>query len=184
MQLRDDAKTYGAISIVNHWVLAIGIIGLLISGLVIAELLSGPARAPWVWWHKAFGFVAIFWIIWMEAAHRLQKVRPQPDPNYTAFELTARKISHHFLVIGTLALAISGSFMSVFRGREIDVFGWFAVPPVGEIPWIADSANFVHTWGGYLLIAAVLAHAGAALKHHFVSRDNTLARMLGRRQHA
>ncbi len=182
MQVRDDAQRYGALSIFNHWVLAIGIIGLLASGLVLAELLSGPARGPWVWWHKAFGFAAIFWVVWMEVAHRLQKVRPRPDPTYTPFELKARKTMHHILIAGALVLGISGTMMSLFRGRGIDVFGLFTVPPVGEIAWIGDAANFVHTWGGYVLIAAVLAHAGAALKHHFVSRDGTLVRMLGRQQ--
>ena len=32
-----------------------------------------------------------------------------------------------------------------------------------------------------VLVALVLAHAGAALWHHFVQRDATLARMLPRR---
>jgi cytochrome b561 len=31
---------------------------------------------------------------------------------------------------------------------------------------------------GYLLMLLLLVHAGAALRHHFVSKDDTLRRML------
>ena len=184
MQLRDDAKTYGSLSILNHWTLAAGVIFLLASGLVIAELLTGPVRGQWIWWHKGIGFVAIFWVLWTLVAHRFHQARPAPDPTYTAFELVARKAMHRVLIVGSLVLGVSGVLMSLFRDRGIDVMGLFAIPGQGEVDWIAGPASVVHQWGGYVMLAAVLGHALAALKHHFVSRDTTLVRMFGRRQPA
>jgi cytochrome b561 len=35
-----------------------------------------------------------------------------------------------------------------------------------------------HRWIAYGLGLLVLAHAGAALKHHFIQRDDVLLRML------
>lgn len=52
-----------------------------------------------------------------------------------------------------------------------------AQPPDEQLRAIA---HFIHEWGFWLLIAVVLAHAGAAFYHHLFQRDATLARMLPR----
>ncbi|MFW5834002.1 MAG: cytochrome b [Pseudomonadota bacterium] len=183
MQLRDDARTYGVLSMVNHWVLAFGMIFLLGSGLMIAQILEGDARMPMLWWHKGLGFLAIFWGVWTVVSHVFQPVRPEADPTYKPFERVARRAMHWVLIGGTLVLGISGTMMSLFNGRPIDVMGLFTIPGLSEVPWIAGTSAFVHQWVGYLIVAAVLAHIAAALKHHFVNQDATLARMMGR-QHA
>ncbi len=180
--LRDDARSYGGLSILNHWVLALGVIFLLVSGLVIAEWLTGAVRGQWIWWHKTFGVVATFWVGWMVLAHRLHGERP--EPGCTAFEVRARHAMHRVLIARTLVRAVSGTAMSLFRDRGIDVFGLVTIRGLGEVPWLADVGALVHSWGGYLLLAAVLAHPMAALEHRFVSLDATLARMLGRRPQA
>ena len=40
----------------------------------------------------------------------------------------------------------------------------------------------VHVVLNYTLIAVLLGHVGAALKHHFIDRDEVLTRMLPRRK--
>jgi cytochrome b561 len=42
-----------------------------------------------------------------------------------------------------------------------------------------DLAGAVHKYLAYLLMCSVVLHALAALKHHFIDKDNTLTRMLG-----
>jgi len=39
----------------------------------------------------------------------------------------------------------------------------------------------VHVWLNYLMITTVAVHAAAALKHHFIDRDDILKRMLPQR---
>jgi len=51
---------------------------------------------------------------------------------------------------------------------------------VAPDPQKAAVSHAIHEFGFWLLIAVVLAHAGAALYHHFFQRDATLARMLPR----
>ncbi len=59
------------------------------------------------------------------------------------------------------------------------VFGAFALPD----PWrpgveaIATTAGAVHFWAAILLGALLCLHVAAALGHHFVDRDDVLARM-------
>ena len=62
----------------------------------------------------------------------------------------------------------------------------------GVIPWphlpvfstLADKAHvapvlgLIHAYGAYVLLALLLLHAGAALRHHIVMRDEVLRRMI------
>jgi len=59
-------------------------------------------------------------------------------------------------------------------------FNWFSVPALGELfENQADIAGEVHYYLSLSLIALVFIHAIAALKHHFINKDNTLTKMLG-----
>ena len=59
------------------------------------------------------------------------------------------------------------------------VFGLFTLPnPVGANPALEAVMAWVHGGLAVLLVVLLLLHVGAALKHHFVLRDDVLARML------
>ena len=47
-------------------------------------------------------------------------------------------------------------------------------------PQTVAISHAIHEYGFWLLIAVVLAHAGAAFYHHLFQRDATLSRMLPR----
>jgi cytochrome b561 len=46
---------------------------------------------------------------------------------------------------------------------------------------LADIVVIVHEWAAWTLLALAGAHAAAALWHHHVRRDDTLARMVSLR---
>jgi cytochrome b561 len=74
---------------------------------------------------------------------------------------------------------LSGYLISTADGRAIDVFNLFSVPAlVSGFDNQEDIAGLVHQIIAYSLIALVVLHALAALKHHFIDRDRTLKRML------
>ena len=76
---------------------------------------------------------------------------------------------------------ISGYLISTADGRAISVFGWFEVPAtITSIPKQEDVAGLVHQYLAWGLVIFSGVHALAALKHHFIDRDATLNRMLGR----
>lgn len=76
-------------------------------------------------------------------------------------------------------MIISGYLISTADERPIEVFGWFSVPSFGSfIDNQEDIAGTIHEWLAYVLIALASVHALAALKHHFIDKDNTLKRML------
>jgi cytochrome b561 len=76
---------------------------------------------------------------------------------------------------------LSGYLISTADNRPIEVFGWFSVPAtITSIPEQEDVAGLVHLVVASTLIGLVMLHAAAALKHHFIDRDRSLVRILGR----
>src|SRR5260370_1190626 len=43
---------------------------------------------------------------------------------------------------------------------------------------VEDALKLVHTYGAWALIVLVAVHAGAALHHHFIAKDDVLRRIL------
>ena len=80
-----------------------------------------------------------------------------------------------------LAVIVAGYLISTADGEPISVFGWFSVPAtLSGLPDQADVAGEIHLYLAWALVVFAVLHALAALKHHFVDRDPTLKRMLGR----
>jgi cytochrome b561 len=74
---------------------------------------------------------------------------------------------------------MSGWLMSSAAGFPVPFFGLFYLPDLIDY----NEHHFqvllqVHKLLGYALIPFICVHAGAALRHHFVSRDDTLRKML------
>ena len=80
-----------------------------------------------------------------------------------------------------LAMPIVGYLANSTFGAPTPFFGLFNIPPiVGKNEALSTLLFTVHRWAGWLLIALVLMHIGAALYHHFIRRDDVLKRMLPR----
>ena len=81
-----------------------------------------------------------------------------------------------------LLIGISGYFISTAKGKAIEFFNWFDVPAIlNEIEESrADLIGEAHEIMAFLLAILVILHALAALKHHFVDKDETLRRMINK----
>lgn len=79
-----------------------------------------------------------------------------------------------------VTIFVSGYLISTSDGRGIEVFNWFTVPGAGELfPGQSDIAGEIHFYAAWAVILIAGLHAIAALKHHFIDKDNTLRKMLG-----
>ncbi|MCB1521439.1 MAG: cytochrome b [Hyphomicrobiaceae bacterium] len=178
--MNDRNASLGATTISLHWVLAVAMIGMLAFGLILEDMARGETKSWLIWWHKSLGVailvLAIGRLIW-----RLGEGMPRPLSAMPAWQARVAKATHVVLLLGTLAMPISGMMMTFGSGRAIDVFGLFTVGPFGKMELIDEIGEIVHGLGGKLLIAAIVLHILGALKHQFIDRDGTLARMAGRR---
>ena len=101
------------------------------------------------------------------------KQRPRHDPA-TAFVV---KAGHFALYVGMLLLPITGVLTMLGNGYGLKVFGMQLAEKGPEIAWAA-SVGSLHSPIAWILVFLVIGHAGMALLHHFVKRDDVLRRML------
>ena len=79
-----------------------------------------------------------------------------------------------------IVMPLSGWAMSSAGAspRPLDWFGLFPIPHL-PVPAAAGGASHeTHVVLGWLMAALVVLHVAAALRHHLILRDATLARML------
>ena len=180
MRWRNTQDSYGLVSVILHWLIAVAVTGLFVLGLWMVGLgYYHPwyQRAPDI--HRSVG-VLLFAPMLVHLAWRYWNPRPQ-----TLGSVTERKAAawmHRLMYALMYLLLLSGYLISTADGRGINVFGLFSVPAsISGLHNQADTAGEVHEWLAFTLIALVVLHVLAALKHHLVNRDQTLKRMLSSR---
>lgn len=181
MQLRNDDDRYGFVSVFVHWVMAAAIIGLFVLGLWMTGLSyydpwyrQGPAL------HKSIGILVLAALVF-RAAWRMASPPPPPLATHGAFERRIAILAHLLLYLLLVLVIASGYLISTADGRSVEVFGLFTIPAtITSIPGQEDIAGTVHLALAIVLMVLVALHAAGALKHHFIDRDRTMPRILGR----
>ena len=182
MQLRNSPARYGWVSIVLHWGVALVVFGLFALGLWMVGLDYYSAwrkDAPDL--HKSIG-ITLFAIMLVRIVWRLLSPPPPPLASYSRLTRIGAAFGHAFLYLGLFAVMIAGYLISTADGVGIPVFGLFEIPAVvSGLPDQADTAGVVHLYLAWVLVVFAGLHGVAAFKHHFIDRDATLTRMLGRK---
>lgn len=176
--MKSEVKNYNLVARGVHWISALVIIGLFAVGLWMVDLSyysEWYRTAPH--WHKSIGLLlaglTLFRLFW-------KIVTASPKVEGAAYEIIGAKLAHLGMYAILLALFASGYLISTEDGRGIDVFTWFTVPGLGALfENQADIAGQVHFYAAWSLIIIAAVHAIAALKHHFINKDNTLRKMIG-----
>ncbi|APC17187.1 cytochrome b [Pseudomonas frederiksbergensis] len=182
MQLRNSSSRYGWVSIFLHWGVALAVFGLFALGLWMVGLdyySSWRKEAPDL--HKSIG-LTLFAIMLLRVLWRFISPTPPPLQSYNRMTRLGAKLGHSFLYLSLFAVMIAGYLISTADGVGIPVFGLFEIPAlISGLPDQADIAGAIHLYLAWALVILSGLHALAALKHHFIDRDATLARMLGRK---
>ena len=179
MALKDSGTRFGSLSIWNHWIVAILMIGMLGFGLYLGDMERSPEKGELIQIHKSIGVFILFYGAW-RVLWRLLSRFPDDVADMPAWQTMAAKAVHYALLLGILVMPISGYIMSSAGGHPVGFFGLFELPALAENKELSSMAGEVHEWVGYVLIGIVVVHILAALKHHLMDKDATLARMIGR----
>ncbi len=181
MQWRNSPTRYGFVSVSLHWLVALVVFGLFALGYWMVGLdyySSWYTKAPDI--HKSVGLI-LFAVMVLRVIWRWVSPPPGHLASHGPLTQKATRFGHAFLYLGLFVLMISGYLISTAEGRGIPVFGWFEVPAtLTRIPNQEDIAGLVHEYLAWALVIFAGVHGLAALKHHFIDRDTTLTRMLGR----
>lgn len=180
--LKNSPSHYGIVSVVLHWLVALAVFGLFAAGFWMVDLSyysQWYRTAPH--WHKSTGILLAV-VMLLRLLWRWFSPPPPALATHRSWERKTSAVVQSCLYLGILLLVISGYLISTEDGRPIAVFDWFEVPALGALfNNQADIAGLVHEYVAYSLIALAVLHGLAALKHHYIDKDHTLKRMLGRK---
>jgi cytochrome b561 len=182
MQLRNSPSRYGWVSIVLHWGVALTVFGLFALGLWMVGLgYYDPWRKAGPDLHKSIGLVLFFFML-LRLFWRFISPPPAPTANQGKLTRMAATFGHLFIYVDLFLVMTAGYLISTADGVGIPVFGLFEIPAlISGLPDQAETAGTVHFYLAWVLVIFAVLHGLAALKHHFIDRDATLIRMLGRK---
>lgn len=174
---------YSKVAITLHWLIALMIIGNVIGALIFDPLLDSadPAQraqgATLVGIHKSIGLtvlglslIRLFW--------RLTHGFPRLPEHMARWEIGLARANHVAFYFLMIAVPLAGYIMSSGGPYPISYFGLFEVPklPVGKP--LGGFAHEAHEVLAFTTVGLAVLHVAGALKHHFLDRDDVLARML------
>ncbi len=178
MAIRNNSQTWGSLSIGLHWLSFILILSLAMIGLLMTDLANGPLKIQVYALHKSFGLTVLALTI-IRLVWRLFSITPAITANTPAWQNIIAKLTHGLLYLLLFAMPLSGWLYNSAAGFPLKYFGLFKLPKLsGYDPDLKQLAGDAHGIFFYILAVLMLMHAGAALKHHYLDKDNTLTRML------
>jgi cytochrome b561 len=176
MRIVNNEDHYGIVTIVLHWLMAILIIGLLALGLYMVGLPISYDKLKLYGWHKEYGLLVLALVV-VRLVWRLANTTP--CLLLPRLEKIAARTVHWAFYGFMFAMPVTGWLITSAAGFPASFFGLFVLPnlvaPNDELRILFEQ---IHEWLGYGLIATIVLHTCAALKHHFINKDDILRRML------
>jgi cytochrome b561 len=161
-----------------HWLIALLLFGLLALGFYMQDLPLSPQKLQLYAWHKWAG-VTVFLLVLVRLAWRVTH-RPPPLPEHMPRVMQfAAHAGHVLLYALMIAIPLSGWLMSSAKGFQTVWFGVLPIPDLLEKNQeLGNLLQTVHLSLNLLFVVVLIGHIGAALKHHFIDRDDVLTRIL------
>lgn len=172
---------YDSVAMLLHWVTALLIIFMLVFGEELIEAAEhGDGGTFLASVHVSVG-VAILALTLLRVLWRFTHAAPPLPVTMKSWEVTLSKLTHFAFYALLIGIPLTGwlAFGDFVREEpamaSLKVFGMFALPAA---PDVGEAAKEVHEIGSKAMIALVVLHVLAALKHQFVDDDGIFRRML------
>ncbi|WMW79956.1 cytochrome b [Undibacterium cyanobacteriorum] len=171
-------KRYPSLSIALHWLIALLIIMAFALGTYMTDMSISPTKLKYYAWHKWLG-VTILVFVAIRLLTRLTLGTPDHLGSLKPWEKSLASATHVTLYVLMFAVPITGYLYSYAAGFPVVFLGLVQLPAVlGPFPELKDSFKDAHEILTSAMAILVLLHIGAALKHRFIDKDQTLQRML------
>ncbi len=176
--MQTDSQKYPRNLRILHWLMAVMIIGMLVSGLIMGGFpRDNPLRDQIYFLHKSFGVAVLLLAALRIIIRLLSHIPPLPD----MIPMIERKLAHlgHLaLYFFMFALPISGIMMSNAYGFAVPFFGLELPKIIGPDRDMGQLARMAHGYLAYALIGLIGLHVLGALKHLVRERINLFRRII------
>lgn len=177
--MSDGPASYSPAQKWLHWLMAAIIVLVMIpAGLTMTRLGEGETTNRLYEIHKSFGLI-VFTLAVIRAAVRLTRGAPPLEPDLPDWQRFAARLSHYGLYVLIVLIPITGWVATSACCAPVKLF--WTIPLTLPVTGSEDFSKAVfglHNALVFTLMGVVVIHVAAALHHHFVRRDRTLARML------
>ena len=170
---------YSSVSIAMHWLMAILLAATAITMEVRGMYPKGSEGRELIKTaHYMLGMV-VFALVWLRLIARATGTTPPIAPKLPTWQAILGHLVHIVLYVLMIGLPLLGWLALSAKGKPVPLLWGLQLPML-----MAESRDAAHLLKETHEVAArigygVLAlHAGAALLHHYVFRDNTLLRIL------
>ncbi len=171
-------STWHPISKLFHWLMAAAIFYQLWLGWTAEDLPFSPRKLDMFITHKSIGLILLLLVV-LRLAFRLRVGVPPHTKTVSRLQQRAADIGHWVLYGLMIAVPVSGWVVSDTSRIPFRLFKRFDVPDLmaadKAIEELAANVHFALTTA---LAVVLVIHVLAALRHHFLIKNNTLTRML------
>ncbi|MBL9050105.1 MAG: cytochrome b [Tabrizicola sp.] len=175
MGLRNGPESFGLVSRLFHWLMAILVLSLIALGLRLSSMEPGLSNLWLYGLHKTLGLTALGLVLLRILWHLIS---PPPGPMATGWERLFIKAWHWTLYALMIATPIAGWAGSSASGIDTLYAETFVVPPLVEADETSEFVWFIlHEIFAKTLLGMVIIHMLAALRRGMAG-DGTLTRML------
>lgn len=178
MPLKNLKDRYGSVSMAFHWISALIVIFLLPLGFLMDLLPRGEMKMATYGLHKSLGISVLALTVFRAVWHNISAV-PPPVKTLKPMERNISGAVSKLLYFFLVSVPLAGWFMSSAAGRSFKFFGTFTLPVL--IKTDENIHKFFEELHGALAIILLLLislHIAAALRHHFIEKNDVLQRMI------
>ncbi|MDE2304669.1 MAG: cytochrome b [Gammaproteobacteria bacterium] len=180
MPTANAARRYGAVAQLLHWTIAALIVLQFVLAKWAARLPLGMEKLGLLARHKSFGMTILALAVLRLGWRVFHPAPPLPATAGRTVRGAARAM-HASLYALLFAMPLSGWLMSSAKNYSVSWFGLFTWPNlIGPNESAFGALRRIHHGLGTALLILAVLHVLAALKHHFLDKDDVLLRMLPR----
>ena len=177
MIIRNTPLRWGAVAQLLHWTIVVLII-VQVTLASLAEDLPPLKKLAMLARHKSVG-ITVLGLAILRLAWRWLNATPALPETLKPYQRVLARGTHALMYLVLFAMPLSGWMMSSARGFAVSWFGFFQLPDlVPKNRALYEALLTTHETLAVVLGVLVTVHAGAALGHHFMLKDNVLRRML------
>jgi cytochrome b561 len=170
---------YSNAAVALHWLTVALVLFQIWLGFSFADMARGPERATLFTWHRTMGAIILLTAL-ARLTYRLLNPPPPYPPELPRWERIAGTWNHRLFYLLLIVMPIGGviAVSGLTPGPTINLLGGIAIPKVPGISKdLGELAAGVHSAAAWILIALILLHGAAALKHQFFDRNRASGRM-------